>query len=177
MRTGIEPVEAGLALMVRLAKERMTEPARHNMMLGDDDLQSGVGEEGRGRQSADAGANHSHVEIRAALGAAQLRHRPSISFERGDIPPYGEADEQFRAENGDQGADHNDAGRDPYAGPQHLRRRYEQEQHAPQTREDHVDRRENRALGGLGERRTGIIRGPGLSESHCCEADQTEPGE
>ena len=177
VRTGIEAVETRLTQVTRLAHERMAESARHDMVLGDDHLETGIGQERRRRQSADAGADHSHVEIRAAHSAPELERRPSVSLKRCDEPLYGDACEEFRAENGDQRAGNNDAVRDPCAGPQHLRRGDEQEQHAPQARKDHVDGLENRTLGGLRECRAGIIRGPGLSASHCHKADQTETRE
>jgi len=117
MRTGIEAVETRFAEVVRLAYEGVAESARHDMVLGNDHLETGIGQERRRRQSADAGADHSHVEIRAAHSAPELERRPSVSLKRCDEPLYCDACEELRAENGDQRAGNNDAGRDPYAGP------------------------------------------------------------
>ena len=177
VRAGIEAVETRFAEVARPAYEGVAESTRHDMVLGNEHLETGIGQERRRRQSADAGADNRHVDSGAAASAAEFGRRPAIGFQRRKPaldrgPRY-----ELRSENRDQGADYDNRGRQQHAHLQRARQCEQQEQHAPQGRKRHVDRLENRAFGRFGERRTGIIGGPRLSQSHCHKADQAETRE
>ena len=101
------------------------------MVLRDDDLQPGIGEERGGREPADAGADHGDVEILATLRAAEGRRRPFVGLQGNDASRQRDAHEELRPEDGGQGAEGDDAGRDEGARFQHVREREEQEERAP----------------------------------------------
>ncbi len=72
VRAGIEAVETRFAEVARLAYEGVAESTRHDMVLGNDHLETGIGQERRRRQSADAGADNRHVDSGAAASAAKF---------------------------------------------------------------------------------------------------------
>ena len=86
VRAGIEAVETRFAEVARLAYEGVAESTRHDMVLGNDHLETGIGQERRRRQSADAGADNRHVDSGAAASAAEFGRRPAIGFRRSELP-------------------------------------------------------------------------------------------
>ncbi len=111
MRAGVEAIEAGLALMARLAQEGVAVAARHDMGLEDRDLQSGVGEQRRGGEAADPRADHRHVDRALGFGRVECGRRPAIALGRVDLVLDDRADEDFRAEDRDHRPEREQAGR------------------------------------------------------------------
>ncbi len=85
MRAGVEAIDAGAAVVARLAQERVAIAAGDDMRLEHRDLEAGIGEQRRRGEAADPGADDGDVDGVFAARAIEARRRPAIIFGRGDL--------------------------------------------------------------------------------------------
>ena len=81
MRAGVEAIDAGTAVVARLAQERVAVSAGHDMRLEDRDLEPGIGEQRRSDQAADPCADHRHVD-RIVIARARRSSAPASDSPR-----------------------------------------------------------------------------------------------
>ena len=177
VRPGVEAIGECYTVVMQLALKGLAESARLKMLFGDHHLQSGVCEQCRGSEAADAGSDHRHVEIMVALRAAQCRRRPMIGFQRAHLPRQRHPREEARPEDGRHGSRNHNAGGDDAACFQGVRQREQQKQHAPERGEDHVDQHEDRVLVRPRIRGAGELGRPGPSQKDRRNRKQAEPYE